>query len=229
MACSLAMVAYGQMFNDIQAIEESLRRIANVRDANGNNRYANVQGSPFLYEQWMPGALQLKGRDTTRMAVTLNMDLASELLLVRLQDGSTGMVSPFSVQWVEIQDEHRRPHRFIVKMEHTVADNFSYRPLFFEVIHEGQYTLLRRIQKRIYTPYAIPYETTDGHREVATIETFWLQKPGETHWHQVKIRPRAWMQTLHEHKEDIRRIRKTQQLNLYDPADVVLLLQWLEK
>ncbi len=227
--CGWATTGVAQMFNDLQAVEETLRRIANVRDANSRNRYANVQGSPMLQEDWMPGTLQLKDLDTTRMNLTLNMDLSSELLLVRLQDGSVGMISPFSVRWVEIEDLYRRHMRlFIVKTEHEVARNQSFRPVFYEVLYKNNYTLLRRIYKRIYTPYPVLYDTNDGHREIATIETLWLQKP-DASWHRLKCRPRALRELLPEHEADIRQLSRQQKLDLYRVEGVIELLQQLDK
>ncbi|HMN88791.1 MAG TPA: hypothetical protein PKD70_02970 [Saprospiraceae bacterium] len=227
--CGWATTVGAQMFNDLQAVEETLRRIANVRDANSRNRYANVQGSPLLQEEWSPGTLQLKDLDTTRMNLTLNIDLSSELLLVRLQDGSVGMISPFSVRWVEIEDLYRRRMRlFIVKTEHEVAHNQSFRPVFYEVLLKNEYTLLRRIYKRLYTPYPILYDTSDGHREIATIETFWLQKPDKS-WHRLKCNPRALRQLLPEHQEDIRQLSKRQKFDLYRVEGIIQLLQQINK
>ncbi len=217
-------------FSDIEATELALRRVANIRNAQqSNNRYANAQGSPFLYEDWRSGRLLLKGQDSIQSEVLINLDLVSELVLVKLRDGSTGMISPFSIQKVEIQGQAYLYRTFVVETEHRLLENSNNRPVFCEVLYNGNLKLLRRIHKRMYQPYATPYTISDGHWEIATIEMFWLQKADGKDYHRLKLNRRSIEKALPAHKNHIRQLSKQHQLDLTQLPDLVRLMSLLDK
>lgn len=215
--------------NDRQATEAALLRIANVRDNEStNDRYANVQGLPFLYENWQKGRVYLKGKDSTVLDVTLNLDLVTELMLVRFDSETTGAISPFRIERLEVFDTGNSKRNFIIMSEKELLNNLNRSPIFIEVLYDGAFKLLRRIQKRMYQPYPTPYSTDDGHREIATIESIWLQKPGESHYKKVKLRRGYLEKTLPSYRKDIRQLSKQNKLNLRDLQDVIRLLKLLE-
>ncbi|MDX1940225.1 MAG: hypothetical protein SFU99_06705 [Saprospiraceae bacterium] len=217
-------------FNDLEATELALRRIANIRSEGSNsNRYANVQGSPYLNEGWRNGRLFLKNQDSATTDILINIDLVSQLVLVQLRDGSVGMISPLSIQKIEIQGDSYSYRSFIIETEDRLLGNLNNSPTFCEILYEGKFRLIRQIHKRMYQPYATPYTTSDGHREITTIENIWLQSPENQSYQKLKLTRKSIEKALPTYRDRIRQLSKKHDLDLTNLSDAVQLFKFLDK
>ena len=56
-----------------------------------DNRYEGVKGSPYLYEKWRPGEIQVDGAPTISENIFLNIDGTKNLATVQLPNGVLGL------------------------------------------------------------------------------------------------------------------------------------------
>ena len=162
------------------------------------------------------------------MDILINIDLVSQLVLVQLRDGSVGMVSPLSVQRIEIQGDSYNYRTFIIETEDRLLGNLNNSPVFCEILYEGKFRLLRQIHKRMYQPYATPYTTSDGHREITTIENIWLQTPENQSYQKLKLTRKAIEKALPKYWDQIRQLSKKHDLDISALPDIIRLLALLE-
>lgn len=140
-----------------------------VQDINGRpfnaNKYADVTGSPFLFDKWMEGIVKLQGGDTYKN-IPLRYDAISNELYFKSKKGDTlTFVEPV----VEFQllgeaggakTTYRRGYANIGK--YTIDT-------FYEVLTDGTAQLLKRTSKYIVKnkPYNSATETQTVNEDIS--------------------------------------------------------------
>lgn len=232
-ALLLSISVFGQFSANSEETEQKLRSVANIKSSNSGKsnfeqRYANAQGNAYLFDDWQVGKAKLIGSDTFEVTLLMNIDLVSHLLILQLEDGSIGFISPYNIHELTVREKLYNIRNIVVLPESVVEGTGNGQKYFYELMHDGRFKLLKRTFKRISKPIATPYEVSDDKTEVITTETYWLNKP-EKPYQKITLRRKSIEKALPEYQTAIKQITKKNNLYFYESQDVVTLLGFLEK
>ncbi len=232
-ALLLSISVFGQFSANSEEAEQKLRSVANIKSntsgkSDFERRYANVQGNPYLFDDWQVGNAKLVGSDTFEVTLLMNIDLVSHLLILQLEDGSIGFISPFNIHELTVREKLYHIRNIVVLPESVVEGNNNGQKYFYELMHDGRFNLLKRTSKRINRPIATPYEVSDGKTEVITTETYWLSE-AEKPYQRITLRRKSIEKALPSYGIEIRQIAKKNNLYFYELKDLITLLEFLEK
>lgn len=214
--------------------EQNLRALANLTPLSAgavgfDNRYGGVHGSPLLFTEFQMGMIQFTKQDTFSTAFNLNLDLIKNSLLVRLRNGTWGEISATNIKALQFQNAPNQPAHWIVASEKEVEGVNSVRMKFYGTLHEGQYRLLKSVEKTFKkADYQGAYNNGSTYDEFLTAESYWLSTPGKP-FEKVKIKRKDMEKALSDRANQVEKILKDNKLNLNNEQDVVQLLILLEK
>jgi hypothetical protein len=134
---------------------------------------AHAQNWPF--EVWHEGKIVLLQGDTLRGLV--KYDLQKDLVQHTVQDSKAEVYTARKVIFFEIFDESVKKYRQFFALPYTTAGGYK-SPIFFELLEEGNLTLLSREFLENKT-FSSPYYTGSYSRIVLTNKYFFMKEDGE--------------------------------------------------
>lgn len=134
--------------------------------------FANAQNWPF--ELWHDGKIVLVSGDTLKGKV--KYDLMQDLVQYDYPSVRTEVFTPRKVLFFEIFDETVNRYRNFFTLPYHATTGYR-TPIFFELMTEGNITLLAR-EVLEYRTYNSPYYFGSFSREVLTYKYFFLQEDG---------------------------------------------------
>lgn len=215
--------------------EQNLRELGNLSPYSAgavafDNRYEGIQGTPFLFEDWRIGSIKFAKQDTFGTPVKLNVDLITQVVTVLLRNGSVGEMSATYIRELKVSDPATKASRqFIVAREGDIEGIRSVRLKFYEILHKGEFTFLKLVEKKFKkADFQGAYSADRRYDEFLTQESYWLQIPGKP-FEKVNLKRKDIEKALAGYETQMAEITKKNKLNLNQEKDIVQLLSQLEK
>jgi hypothetical protein len=133
-----------------------------------------AQAQTWSFELWHDGKIVLESGDTLRGFV--KYDLQQDLVQYSLHDKKPEVYSARKVMFFEIFDETEHTYRRFFALPYGSSAGYK-APVFFELLEEGELTLLSREQLE-YKTYSSPYITGTATRLVLINKYFFLNEAG---------------------------------------------------
>ncbi|MFN7119684.1 MAG: hypothetical protein ACK4TA_23010 [Saprospiraceae bacterium] len=222
-----------QTSNPADATEQPLRTLATMRASEQEVKkwQLNPAASPFLFSDWQEGTgvFIRESQDTFSATALMNIDLLRQMLAVQFRDGAIGYISPMHLQELFIREKLYFLHNFMILPVKTVEGGKDEQLAFYEKLHHGKFTLLKRVVKRSQSSYALGLASVNESTtaDVITAATYWLSTDQQT-YKKINLRRKSLESTLPAKRTEIDALVKQHQLNLVEEKDVLRLLEFLE-
>lgn len=214
--------------------EQNLRDLGNLSPYSAgavafDNRYEGIQGTPFLFEDWRMGSIKFVKQDTFGTPVKLNVDLITQVVAVLLRDGSVGEMSATYIRELKVSNPAAKSSKhFLVAREGDIEGIRSVRLKFYEILHKGEFTFLKLVEKKFKkADFQGAYSADRRYDEFLTQESYWLQIPGKS-FEKVNLKRKDIEKALTGYEDRISGIAKKNKLSLNQEEDIARLLGLLE-
>jgi hypothetical protein len=109
-----------------------------------DNRYQGIKGSPRLFDKWYPAEIILNGGQKYQN-IPLKLDVfENQELITKNQAGDSLFVKEDMVSYFSIYNEDTKITHTFKRFKEKSTDK---KPIFFDVLHEGKYSLLAKRYK----------------------------------------------------------------------------------
>ena len=148
-----------------------------------DTRYEGLRGSPYMVARWLPAVITMTRNQEVQPPVALKYDVFQHRLLMRRQQGDSLQLDENLIESFVLTDDDAldpatgRPaeHRFRRFLE---APELQQQLEFVEVLHAGQYVLLKRYLRRLEkADYRGSYSTNVPYDEFIGNEEYYLRCP----------------------------------------------------
>lgn len=198
-----------------------------IEDANGRpvlvRQYTDVQGSPYLADEWIKGVVTLNNGKTYK-AVDLKYDQVADELFFKNAKGETlGFVQPVS-EFKLIVLEKETP-RVLYFRNGFKPVNGNTEKTFYQILTDDETPLVKRISKKVHENK--PYSSATVVKTFEEVREYYLVKYGLP----VKIRKdkKSVLAALGSYSDQLDEFIKSNQLNLKDDADLIELVAYYNR
>lgn len=144
--------------------------VANTQIGFDGRAPAELQGNFYLDNSWREGQIRFKDSQKPVDELQLRYNLYGQYLEIK-KGKELKMAQPFFLDGFSFQDKHGFDRTFIVKREDG-------KDTYFEVLEEGNYSLLRKHLLKIIEPtYLAEFDTGSRDYKVNKEEVFYIQTP----------------------------------------------------
>ncbi|MFN7119682.1 MAG: hypothetical protein ACK4TA_23000 [Saprospiraceae bacterium] len=226
------LLAYSTIFAQVLLDIQGLNDVSPYnRGAKGFDlRYEGVRGTPLLFDDWQTAKIQLADRDTFGATAKINVDLEQNLLILQLPGEKVGQVSPYKLKAFKIEDAaSRQTQLWTVLREKEVEGTTNSQEKFYELLHQGKFTLLKSVKKTFKRAnYKEAYSIGARYDEYIKGVDYWLRE-GDKPFQEIKLKRKSLDEVLSRYASRMERIIKNQKLNVSEEKDVIKLLTALEE
>lgn len=127
------------------------------------------------FELWHEGKIVLENGDT--LTGHVKYDIQQDIVQYSVRDHTGVAFSARKVMYFEIFDRSQRKYRRFFTLPYSATGNYK-TPFFFELMEEGEITLLGR-EFLEYKTYSSPYYVGSYSRTVLSYKYFFLKEDGE--------------------------------------------------
>jgi|ERR1700722_19749585 len=170
--------ALGQNGSQTWLQDDNFQRSISVYDPNGHafvNKYDNVEGSPFLFDDWKMCDIEISGKKFDHCKMKL--DLVSQSVHFLTTDGKEMQAQAGVIDHITFSDSSLEPasrYEFLSKLppidKHKNSD-------FYEVLAKGKIMMLKSISKRVVeTKNEV---SGDIRKEIVTDEDYYFEINGQ--------------------------------------------------
>ncbi|KAA9339405.1 hypothetical protein F0P96_01945 [Hymenobacter busanensis] len=212
------------------AVSESLSALS--RGAVGfsyDDRYTGVKGSPYVMRVWQPADITLN-TNVRIPSVRLKYDALRNQLLARPDNSrpDSVMLNIASVKSFAFQDALRPGERRVFR-RFEEAPVLADKQAFVEVLHEGQYTLLKRYGKEFRKAnFKGAYSENRPYDEVLDRTQYFLRRP-DGHVNEVKLSVKSFAGGAPELAAKLKSVADRAERNLKTESEFAALLAAAEK
>ena len=189
-----------------------------LHDINGRpileTKYTNVEGSPYLYEDWVSGVVEL-AKGTSYKGIELKYDQVADELLFRHKEAALSFVEPVK--------------EFKLLSPTTALFRNGYKPVdrntaqtFYEVLYDGGTQLIRKRAKQIMENRE--YNSASSTKKFVPVETYFIVKDGLP----VKIRKdkKSVLSVLKDKGTLINKYVESNKVNFKEDQDLIKLVEY---
>lgn len=213
-------------FNDIL----NMSRISydNVGPRTFDLRYEGVKGTPMLFENWQEGVVYLKKEDSEPLEVEVNYNALEQQLLFKLPTGQMGVLPLDALEKVTAQHEDTT-YLFKPFPQSEVEGRKKEDLKFYEVLYEGNCTLLKVVNKKFKrADYKHPYGPDRRADTFIDLMDYFL-KVGDGEYEKVKLKEKHILKALSDHAPEAEAIVKENGWELETESEVTALLRKIEE
>lgn len=202
-------------------------------DANyraGQQAASNVQGSPRLFNTWLPAKVSVRGKNKTVENIRIDLDQELQLLLIHLDDSKgPGVVNPELVDTIVVQTTGgQRIFRPFVPA--AVGDNAPGKERFYEILYDGKFQMLKAFTKTFRKAENRDAYSRDQTTDQYIDESYYLLRtPGGSYQRINKLKQKNLEKDLPRYQSAIGRVTEKEKLDLSRESDVVRLFQLLDQ
>jgi hypothetical protein len=231
LAAALTAALFAQVADNPIDNELNMRQLVELTPFSPGARvfdrsYEGVKGSPYLEDAWLDGKLKIFGGKLVE-DLKLNINLQTQLVLVNLKTGGVGHVPIDKMEYVVVESAEG-PRTFRRLGASLVEGVASPELRLYEVLHDGEFILLKRHDKKFRKAnYRGAYTIGEKHDEYYT-EFRYFMRPPDGGYQRLRLKPKAIEKALSSHAADIRAIAQEQGLTLDNEASLLELTRRLE-
>jgi hypothetical protein len=201
----------------------SLSDLANYGKVN------RTEGTPYLYDEYAPGRIRFEGQANSSEILDVLLDLENNQLFVQL---STGFIGEFPMEYLDEVTVFGPEGDTLLYEVHNIHELFGQGDLgrrFYRVLHRGEkYLLLHQpikyLRREDYVENLGMVRRPDKYMER---NQYWLFDGGNLI--EIKRNQRAIERALPSKASAIKRLVRTNDLNLKDEVDIGRLFELLEE
>lgn len=225
---------HAQLGNNTVENEQNMRQLANIGPLSPgartfDNRYEGVKGSPYLFEEWVDGKIFIKGNEQSEKELKVNINQYQNQLVVLFASGEAGSVPAGKIHEVVVETPSG-DRLFRVYPEFLVDNNKNEQPRFFEVLHDGEFTILKSHDKMFQeADYKGAYSVDRRYDQFLDQSKYYIRVAGEDFDSFQKLKRRNLEKALPGFEDEIRSLEKKNDLDLKEEADVLKLMEKLEE
>lgn len=224
------MIRFGLILFLIAFSLPAFAQIVNLPDNSGapirEQKYQNVEGSPYLFEAWINGDLQLAD-GSVRKNIPIKYNTYQQQVEV-VSDGQTIAVYPSSLKEFTINSLDENGN----KVSYKFRNGFKVPPYkkddFFQVLYDGEMKLLGRVKTQLVEP--ITSSSYGATNKASTFESgkeyFVLKKNGEAE--KIRLRKKDIRNLFPEKKDLIKKIIREEDIDLDTEEGVTILFSNLD-
>jgi hypothetical protein len=196
-----------------------------IQDYQGNPvqsmSYVDVQGFPFIFEQWNQGIVRLNnGKSYSN--VQLKYDLVSDEVFFK--DLKTDQVLKFVDQVLEFKliPAGQAAEQALIFRNGFLSNEGISPKAYYQVLFDGGVKLLKRKIKKVVE--IKPFNSASSTKIFEEIESYYISKENKT----IKIRKdkKQILSELADHSEDLEKFIKIEKLNIKLEADLIKLIAY---
>jgi hypothetical protein len=191
------------------------------------NKYTEIEGSPFLYDDWKTGTItDVDGKKYN--AALLKYDTYMDDLFI-FRDGSALVLQSetypeFTMNFFD-EDGITQLNR---KFKHASQLNLNGGKGYYEVFYDGEYKLLQKVESEYIQKVVSDYGTSKEIKKFNTFERLILAEPDGT-MHEVKGSKKKIFEVFGSEKKKAESIAKQNKYNVKDEYELAMLLQRMEE
>lgn len=188
------------------------------------NKYSEVTGSPFLFDDWVPGTV--KFADQKQISVkSLKYDLLNDVLLFKNEKEEIMEVAEpvleFTLTYTKDSKTLQKTFRSGFK-----ASNNNTAQSFYEILFDGQTKFVKRTGKTIVEEKE--YNATTATRKLVDKPSYFIVKANNMPL-AVGKNEKSILSVLEDKSTELKIFIKDSKLNLKNDADIVKLLVYYDE
>lgn len=193
-----------------------------LADINGRpivmQQYTDVQGSPYLTENWTKGLVKLH-TGKTYAEVALKYDQVADQLLFRGErDEAMSFVDAVEQFSIRVGDEERVFRSGFKPAEKTSASTF------YQVLYNGKIQLLKRCLKQITEEQA--FNSATKVKTISENPVYYLASQGQPL--KFKKDKKSVLSVMEDHAGEVEKFIASEKINLKSDADVIKLFAYYD-
>ncbi len=193
-----------------------------------DDRYEGIKGSPFIFEGWKAGSVTVRDDDRSISFEGIILDAHKMVIWVQTENIPPGVIEMKNVSRVDI-DSGEENRTFLIYPSGRIEGNNKDDLKVYELLHEGDYTLLKEHGKKFYkASYQGAYSSDRRSDEYKDVNR-WYLKAEKGEFQKIKLGPGSIEKALSPQKQEIRRLCEQEGLDLERESDLVRLLEMMEK
>ena len=220
----LGSQAWAQPISTDQTILDIIDPNALNSSLSFDKRYPKIEGSPYLYADWVKGEVKSPGGKVWK-DMELNYDLYTQELLARYEDKIV-LLSPKATKSFSFVDPQRG------------SLNFEQNPLlgskgYYQAVHQGTYSLWKQLTVRLkkLENNSGGYGQGGNAKEVQRFErsdTWFLIRPGSKKPESFKPTKKELYRLFPENSAELKKFIKSHRISLKEDQDWVQVMQFLK-
>jgi len=192
-----------------------------------DDRYEGIEGSPFIFEGWKAGLVTVREDEQVIPFEGISLDAYHKVVWVRNEHVPPGIIEMENIARVEI-DPEGEIRTFLIYPSGQIEGKKKGELTIYELLHEGDYTLLKEHGKKFYKASYQGAYSSDRRSDEYKDENRWYLKNDKGEFQKIKLRSGSVEKALSSHKQEIRQLTRQKDLDLGREADLVRLLDLLK-
>ncbi len=192
-----------------------------------DKRYEGAKGSPFLFEgEWPKGDVFFIDGKSIEDKLRVNIDLVENEAYVQLENGEMMILFKEPIQKVIIRANETE---YLFECGPTLeADKQKDRKKFYQVIHRGNYELLKLPRKFFEKAnFSGAYSPDIRHDSFSRMDEYFLKAPQNDHV-KVKLKRASLKKALPQKKKTIINFLNRKKMYTIDEAALLSLMDYLD-
>lgn len=206
---------------DAKANIESLSGSGLVRSF--DNRYQGIKGTPYLFEEWVPGEVFMKNKQTITIKEFNYNCYTNEVAYLDPSSKAVMLINKNNIEQFYMLSGADTLVFFQVQLEENAI------PIFAQVLYKGESTLYRVYEKEfVKADYEGVYSAGRKYDEFDDNSDLYLSKPDDAIPGKVKKSKKQILAAFPEAEKELSAYMKAEKLNLKQEEDLVKLLKYFD-
>jgi hypothetical protein len=232
--CSYTLVAQKATTEQLQVfnLQDNFDAISNLTESwvggqGFDNRYEGIKGNPFLFDDWYPANVRIKGQLFEDTKVSYKVNLEKKLVVARYESGKYSSVRLAAFDEIHIKKGNTTSIFAIVYPEGLEGNNEEAKVC--ELLYDGSYRLLKQHLKLIKkADFKQAYSTDVRYDEYQSSHLYFIQNPdGELQ--KVKLKKKAIAKAFPELEKKMNTFAKKYKDGEGDEARIAAFLKSLDE
>lgn len=194
------------------------RNTSNSRLQAIEERYANIQGTPYLHEEWINGDIHLVS-GYVHKKVKVKLDIFNDMILYQGKAGLIALHKDYIHKFILHATETQQ---IFEKLDISGKEN-----TFYEVIYNGPTRLLKYYRKELIKANTDEAYGDRKYDEFVNRDVYFLE-PTKGNFKKIKLNKSSILKSLPSDEKDLKSFLKNSSLDLRNEAAIVELLNFYD-
>lgn len=189
-----------------------------------DNRYQGIKGSPRLFDKWYPAEIVLNGGQK-HQNIPFKLDVfENQELITKNQAGDSLFIKENMVSYFSIYNEDTKITHTFKRFKEKSTDK---KPIFFDVLHEGKYSLLAKRYKN-FSPadFKGGYSAQRFYDEYTNVTDLFIKIPETEDLVKIKPNKKSILKVLSGKDKELSALIDKENLDLKNEQDLAKLFAY---
>lgn len=187
-------------------------------------KYAGVEGSPYLFDNWLKGDITLTDNKVKEDVPIRYNTYLDQVEIVN--NGQTLALNPGAIKGFTIYSYNENGNRIAHQFKNGFnLDSYSEND-FFQVLYDGERKFLVKLKNQLIEGVSNSYGASMGDRFDTSKKYFIVKEDGTVH--DVKLRKRDLKKVFPEKVQEMKAFQREQGIDLGSEIGVITFLSYLE-